>query len=383
MISDVYFPRINGVSTSIRTFHKELTGLGHEITLVAPEYGADDEHHDWLFRIPSRYLPVDPEDRVMKRKYITALRKVLLQNRYDIIHIQTPFVAHYSGIDLARRLNIPCVESYHTHFEEYLHHSLPFLPKRAISFSARWFNRRQCNNVDAVIVPSTIMREVLTGHGIKKPIEIISTGINEEFFRPGDGMRFRRDYAIDPERPVLVYVGRVAHEKNIDFLLHMLVEVCKTIPDVLLIIAGEGPAQNHLHALTRTLKLDDNVRFIGYLDRAITLLDCYCAGDVFVFSSKTETQGLVLLEAMAQGVPVVSISVLGTSDILDANRGALIAEERTEDFAGKVVRVLMEPGLRQLLSTEARAYAQTWSANVFAVKAATFYEKTVNNYFLN
>ena len=383
MISDVYFPRINGVSTSIKTFHRELTGLGHEITLVAPEYGVDDENHDWLFRVPSRYLPVDPEDRVMKRKYIAALRKVLLQNRYDIIHIQTPFIAHHTGIDLARRLNIPCVETYHTHFEEYLHHYLPFIPKRAISFSARWFNRKQCNNVDAVIVPSTVMRDLLAGHGVKKPIEIISTGINEEFFHPGDGMRFRKDYAIDPERPVLVYVGRVAHEKNIDFLLHMLVEVRKTIPDILLLIAGEGPARNHLHALARTLKLEDNVRFIGYLDRATTLLDCYCSGDVFVFSSRTETQGLVLLEAMAQGVPVVSISVLGTSDILDANRGALIAEEKTDDFAGKVIRVLTEPGLRQLLSSEARTYAQTWSANAFAVKVAAFYEKTVNNYCLN
>ena len=383
MISDVYFPRINGVSTSIKTFHKELTGLGHEITLVAPEYGASDEQQDWLFRIPSRYVPVDPEDRVMKRRYIVALRKTLMQNHFDIVHIQTPFVAHYAGIDLARRLNVPCVETYHTHFEEYLHHYLPFLPKCAISFSARWFNRRQCNNVDAVIVPSTIMRELLGEYGIKKPIEIISTGINEEFFRPGNGLRFRKEYAINPERPVLVNVGRVAHEKNIDFLLHMLVEVRKIIPEVLLVIAGEGPARNHLRALVRTLKLDDNVRFIGYLDRASTLLDCYCAGDVFVFSSKTETQGLVLLEAMAQGIPVVSLSALGTGDILDANRGALVAQEQTEDFANKVIRVLLEPGLHQILSTEAKAYAQTWSAQAFAIKAAAFYEHTVNSYRLN
>ena len=384
MISDVYFPRINGVSTSIKTFHKELTGLGHEITLVAPAYGADDEQQDWLFRIPSRYLPVDPEDRMMKRKYLAALcNNTLLQNHYDIIHIQTPFIAHYAGIDLARRLNVPCVETYHTHFEDYLHHYLPFLPKRAIRFSVRWFNRKQCNNVDAVIVPSRAMHAVLTGYGIKQPIEIISTGINEEFFRPGDGMRFRMEYGIDPDRQVLINVGRVAHEKNIDFLLYMLVEVRKTIPDVLLIITGEGPAQNHLCDLTRTLKLDNNVRFIGYLDRTTALLDCYRSGDVFVFSSRTETQGLVLLEAMAQGVPVVSTSALGTSDILDADRGALVAAEQTEDFANKVIRVLQEPGLQQTLSADARNYARTWSAKEFAVKTAAFYEQAISNYYRN
>ena len=383
MISDVYFPRINGVSTSIQTFYKELTGLGHEVTLIAPAYGADDGNHEWVYRIPSRSLPLDPEDRLMKRTYIRELHGALTRNNYDVIHIQTPFVAHYTGVDLARRLNLPRVETYHTHFEEYFYHYLPWLPKSLMRHSARWFNRRQCGDVDGLIVPSRAMLEVLREYRIDRPMEIIATGIDENFFRPGNGARFRARHGIDQDRPVLVHVGRVAHEKNIDFLLRSLDVLRRRIPDVLLIIAGEGPAETHLRNLAATLKLDNNLKFLGYLDRSSELLDCYCAGDVFIFGSKTETQGLVLLEAMAQGVPVVSIAALGTTDILDAGRGALVAEEQPEDFAGKTARVLLNPELHKTLSEDARDYARTWTAKEFALKALLFYERTIYHYRLN
>ena len=383
MISDVYFPRINGVSTSIRTFHKELTELGHDITLIAPEYNENNGAHDWIHRVPSRYIPLDPEDRMMQRRHISTLYDTLKREQYDILHIQTPFVAHYEGVKLSRMLDIPRVETYHTHFEEYLYHYMPFAPKSLMRFSARWFNRQQCNDVDAVIVPSQAMLNILEDYGIERPKEIIATGIDEEFFKKGDGSRFRAKYGIEQNRPVLVHVGRVAHEKNIDFLLQMLPLVRKTIPDILLVIAGEGPATGHLQNLVRTLDLENNVQFVGYLDRATTLLDCYCAGDIFVFASRTETQGLVLLEAMAQGVPVVSISALGTDDILGPGQGALVAQEDREDFATKVIRLLQDPAQRSHLAREARVYAGTWSAKSFAVKTELFYQKAIEGYRLN
>ena len=383
MISDVYYPRINGVSTSIKTFNTELEKLGHEITLIAPEYGADDEVNGKLYRIPSRYIPIDPEDRMMKRNKISSLSETLAAKDFDILHIQTPFVAHYAGVELSQKLNIPRVVTYHTHFEEYLYHYLPYAPKSAMRFSARWFNRKQCNDVDAIIVPSKPMHDVLLDYEINKPIEIIATGIQEEFFKPGDGARFRKSYGIDSDRPVLIHIGRVAHEKNIDFLLHMLVTLRRLVPNILLVIAGEGPAESHLRKLTKTLGLEDNVLFVGYLDRDGPLLDCYCAGDVFVFGSRTETQGLVLLEAMAQGIPVVSISALGTNDILNSKRGALVALEDTEDFANKVVSVLEDKALQKRLSEEALAYAKTWSAKEFALKATRFYENTISKYQIN
>ena len=377
MISDVYFPRINGVSTSIKTFREELTQLGHEVTLIAPVYPDHTETDPEIIRIPSRYLFLDPEDRIMKRKMISALKDKLSGRQFDILHIQTPFIAHYAGIELSNTLGIPRVVTYHTHFEEYLYHYLPYVPKSLMRFSARWFNRKQCNDVDSIIVPSTAMLDILETYGIHKPIEIIATGIDEKFFTPGDGIRFRKKYNIKQDRPLLVHIGRVAHEKNIDFLLNMLVELRKTIPDVLLVIAGEGPARNHLMQLCKTLNIENNVLFVGYLDRETSLLDCYCAGDVFVFASKTETQGLVLLEAMAQRIPVVSLSVLGTKDILDAEKGVIVAKEDVSDFATKVSKLLSTPELHKQLANEAYDYARSWSSRAFAEKKQNFYQKTI------
>ena len=380
MISDVYFPRINGVSTSIKTFRTKLIAQGHEVTLITPEYGPYDRSDSQLLRIPSRVIPMDPEDRLMKSSSIYALEKRLQDEHYDLIHIQTPFVAHRVGIMLARRLGIPVIESYHTYFEEYLYHYFPFLPKAVMRFAARWFTRRQCNKVDALVVPSQAMLDVLRDYGVTRQMEIIPTGIEDRYLSWPGTTQFRDDYKIPQDRPVLVHIGRVAHEKNIDFLFEVLLQARKTLPDILLVIAGEGPALEHLKTLSRNLELEDNLLFVGYLDRDTTLLECYLAGNAFVFASRTETQGLVLLEAMALGVPVVSTAVMGTRDILKSQRGALVAEEDIQDFAKKIVTLLQDPDLQQKLGGEARAYARTWSAEEMALRMIDFYEHIIDDH---
>ena len=380
MISDVYFPRINGVSTSIQTFRKELETLGHEVQLITPSYPQAYQHDNNIYRIPSRELPFDPEDRLMKRQYIAELMPLLPDQQFDILHIQTPFVAHYAGLKLAKHLNIPAVETYHTHFEEYFYHYLPYVPKPLLKFAARRINCRQCNAVDALVVPSTAMFRVLHNYGVKKPISIIPTGLDEALFKPGDGTAFRTKHNIPNDRPVIVHIGRAAHEKNIDFLLQMLADVRKTIPDILFVIAGEGPALSHLQNLSQTLNIHKNVLFVGYLDRESELLDCYRAGNAFVFASRTETQGLVLLEAMAQSTPVVSTARLGTIDILKANQGAVVAEENIKDFSDKLIGLLQNPEQQSRLSDEALAYARSWSSQQMALKKIEFYQRTIDSF---
>lgn len=379
-ITDVYFPRINGVSTSIRTFMEEFIKLGHDVSLIAPEYTPEDERHDNLHRIPSRALPLDPEDRLFNRKHVRKLTDHLKERQFDIVHIETPFFAHYEGLRLADALGIPIIETYHTHFEEYFYHYLPLLPKAALKFAARQFNRRQCNSVDALVVPSQAMKDILDEYGVRKPMRIIPTGMDDHFFTPGNGERFRAERGIPPDRPVLMHVGRAAHEKNIDFLLHMLDHLRRQTPDVLLVIAGEGPALNHLKSLANTLKLNDHIRFVGYLDRKTTLLDCYAAGDVFVFASRTETQGLVLLEAMAQGTPVVSTAKLGTVDILAPGKASIIAEEDIGDFSSKVQQLLEDPVLYQKLKAECLPYARSWSAQEMAEQKLDYYRETIDGF---
>jgi 1,2-diacylglycerol 3-alpha-glucosyltransferase len=373
-ISDVYFPRINGVSTSIRTFVKQMQSLGHEVHLIAPDYAASTEDESWIKRIPARSIYFDPEDKLMK--WGAAMQKLpeLRRENYDLIHVHTPFVAHYLGLRLARELKVPCVETYHTFFEDYLHHYLPWVPKLIARGIARTISKRQCNAVDAIVAPSKPMLDVLRAYGVKAAAEVIPTGLQEHSFKDADGKAFRVKYDIPLDRPMLLFVGRVAFEKNISFLLEMTKVLIEKHPDALLVVAGQGPAEKSLHKLAADLGLDNNIKFIGYLDRNTELNACYQAADIFVFSSKSETQGLVLLEAMAQGTPVVAISELGTASILIEGKGALIAADNIEGFADKVHYLLKYPEDRYELGKVALMYAtENWTAKLQAERMLHFY----------
>jgi glycosyltransferase involved in cell wall biosynthesis len=350
-ISDVYFPRINGVSTSIRTFVKQMQAMGHDVHLIAPDYGVKTEDDDWIKRIPAR----------------------------SIYFIHTPFVAHYLGLKLAHLLDVPSVETYHTFFEDYLHLYLPIIPKSIAKSLARFISRRQCNKVDAIVAPSQPMLHVLREYGITTKGEVVPTGLQAHSFAGADGEAFRDKHDIAQDRPMALFVGRVAFEKNIGFLLQMWVHLIKKVPNALLVIAGEGPAEESLHVLSKKLGLQDNVKFLGYLDRNTELNACYRSADVFVFSSKSETQGLVLLEAMAQGTPVVAIAELGTKSILVEGEGALIAPDEEIEFANKVERVLSDKKLRKQLSGAGLKYVKTsWTDKAQAVRMIDFYKEVID-----
>jgi glycosyltransferase involved in cell wall biosynthesis len=179
MISDVYFPRVNGVSTSIQTFRAELTARGHQVDLLAPAWPTGWDDDPGIHRIPSRQVPLDPEDRLMSRAVARARLHELADERYDIVHVQTPFLAHYLGVEFARRLAIPVVETYHTFFEEYLFHYVPFVPKAAMRALARAVSRSQAAQVDRLIVPASRSRH---SPAVTARAFAVSTGS-----RPGTG----------------------------------------------------------------------------------------------------------------------------------------------------------------------------------------------------
>lgn len=377
-ISDVYFPRINGVSTSIETFRHELRKLGHTVHLIAPDYQYPSSDESDIQRVTSRRVPFDPEDRLMSFSLVMQHLEQYRSEQYDIIHIQTPFVAHYLGIKLSKLLDIPCIETYHTFFEEYLYHYVPLVPKKLMRLIAQRFSRHQGNSLSGMVVPSHPMLEILKNYGITTRTEVIPTGIEPESFVPGDRAGFRRNYNIAEDRPVLLFVGRVAHEKNIGFLLQVLTQVRRQIANVLFVIAGEGPARASLELEVKQLDLGDNVMFIGYLDRETELNSCYRSADIFIFASRTETQGLVLLEAMAQGVPVVSTAELGTRDVLMESQGVWIAKEELADFSEKIIKMLNDAVARKTLGDSGRAYAHGWSASKQAERLHTFYQSVCN-----
>ena len=370
MISDVYFPRINGVSTSIDSFRSELRALGHRVTLICPEYPeahtlarahdhVDDED---ILRIPARGVMRDPEDRMMRFSAITGLIPILQSRAVNIVHIHTPFVAHYAGVKIARALKIPVVESYHTFFEEYLYNYIPWLPKSWLKAAARYFSRSQCNAVDGLIVPSSPMRNTLLTYGIKTAMHIIPTGLNFAQFDTPPQRDFRAELGMTTDQPLLLFVGRVALEKNIDFLLDMLPFVLAKAPNAVLVIAGEGPAERHIKNKIQQLGLNSSVKCIGYMRRDGALQDAYRAADVFVFASRTETQGLVLVEALALGTPVVALGVMGTLDVLNPQGGCIIPPEEPRAFAEAVSQLILDPAHYQTLKAQTLPYARSWSA---------------------
>jgi glycosyltransferase involved in cell wall biosynthesis len=381
MLSDVYFPRINGVSTSIQTFRTTLAHLGVRVTIVAPDYpgtnSAADAYED-IQRLPSRAVPLDPEDRLMHWSHLAQLDRRLASADscdVDLVHVQTPFAAHYAGLRLARARKIPCLATYHTHFEEYLFHYIRMLPKAALRAAARQLARHQCNALDAVVVPSQPMAMTLRDYGVTSPLHVIPTGLPESQFQRGDGARFRETWAIAAERKVALFVGRAAFEKNIGFLLEMTALARRQQPRLMLVIAGEGPALPALRRQAAALGIADHVRFVGYLPREGGLRDCYAAADVFTFASHTETQGLVLLEAMAIGLPVLAIPALGAAEIINPARGAIAAAATPEEFAGQLVALLDQPARLLAMADEAIDFAREWDAATQGARLAALYRQ--------
>nr|WP_320132399.1 glycosyltransferase [uncultured Holophaga sp.] len=374
-VTDVYFPRMTGVCTAIQTYRSQLAAQGIETLLIAPDYGPAQDPPGTT-RLPSFAAPFDHEDRLVRpgRFRRAALR---LAEGCDLVHIHTPFSAHGAGLAAARRFGLPVVATYHTLFEEYLHLYARFLPRGFSRPLARHLSRRHCNQMDAVVVPSSAMAERLRSYGVTKPIHILPTGIPIERFARGDRRRFRAAQGIPEERPVALFLGRVAREKNLGFLLEAFRCALADCPELLLILAGEGPAEPELRSRIQSWGLEDSVRFLGNMDRVIALPDCLAGVDLFAFASKTETQGLVLLEAMAAGLPVVSLAEMGTRDILQPASGARVPEEDPTAFGSALAEVAQDQDLRSRMSEASRAWVGVWSDTALTARLADLYRKLI------
>lgn len=381
-ISDVYFPRVNGVSTSIKTFMDDLLNQGHQIHLIAPRYFLNEDslkHEKNITRISSKPIFFDPEDHLMKYSELMKTVDWIIKQKFDLIHIQTPFIAHFFGRKLSKLTGVPTVETYHTSFEDYLHLYLPWFPEILARKLSKLIAKKLCNSVDAVISPSKQMADILKEYGITKEIKVLPTGLPQQYFKKTESSIVAERYNLPKDKKILLYVGRVAHEKNIDFLLKAFKEITKKLSDYCLVITGEGPAEEHIHKMTSKLGLSKSVQFIGYLDKDTELLMIYQLADLFVFASKTETQGLVLLEAMAQGTPVVSIAELGTKSILENNMGAIISKDDPVDFATKCINVLSDKALYEKMSKEAIIYVKkNWSSSEIAANLSSYYQALVD-----
>ena len=376
LVTDTYFPRINGVSTSTQIFAEEFTKLGHEVHIYAPAFpNSIDENHSFkIYRFPSMYLFFDPEDRLGMPGKAPKLVQQFIDNKYDIVHTQTPFTIGKPAVQWARQSGAKVVHTYHTLFAAYVEHYLWFLPKVLSIWYAKSTSRRYCDSCDLIITPSTEMKNVLSSYNVSKPIEVIPTGIRLERFEGRDGRRYRQSNGYKPEDKLLLFMGRVAEEKNIDFLLKVVNRLKDKVPNIKFLIAGEGAAKKRLEKMVDDLQLNNIVHFAGYLSKD-NWRDCYAGADLFVFASVTETQGLVVTEAMAAGTPVVAVGEMGIKDVLASNQGGLVTRLDEDEFTDAVYRMLTDQRLYDQKKSETLAEADKWSSTSMAKRMIAAYEQ--------
>ena len=378
VFTDSFKPYTSGVVTSICTFREELSALGHETFVFAPSYPNYRETDKNVFRFFSVPAPTNPDYSVpvpISPRINIIARKLDL----DLIHVHTPFIMGQVGARQARRLDVPLVFTYHTQYDQYVHY-VPMGQEWAKDLTIKYC-RYFCNRCDLVITPSSDIKEQVLSYRIEAPVEVIPTGVDVNKFSRGDRTWLRREFGIDEDKKICIYVGRLTREKNLEFLLKAFRLVLDRYPKTCLVIVASGPLERELKKLTisQGMALNRDVIFTGFLPFE-RLVDAYHGADLFTFASLTETQGIVLVEAMASGLPVVAVRASGTQDMVENGRQGLLTRCDLEDFAQQVVRVLTDDELRRNLAEKAVKRAAALSSRAMAKKLEESYYRVIERY---
>lgn len=362
--TEVYHPVVNGIVSSIDGLAAGLRELGHDVYCFAPRMPGCEESAP-VYRMPSLPLPVQTAYRLTVPVVNRRSRHAIV-NRLHVLHAHSPFVTGWMAVRYARRLRIPLVYTYHTRLEEYAHY-VPFDPN-ATRRAASTLTRNFANLADAVIVPTPAMRERLYELGVTAPVEVIPSGIDLRRFAAGRRSEtLRRELGVGNGERMLLFVSRLAREKNVELLLRAL---ARTPASLKLIIAGDGPEREALQTMTAECGISGRVRFLGEVDRD-RLPDLYASADAFVFASMTETQGLVLAEALAAGSLVLAADAPQVRDVL-GGAGELLRPS-AEAFAQAMSRVPAAP--QPLLRERALAAAARFGIEEQARKVAGVYTR--------
>ena len=366
MFTDTYAPETNGVVTSLVSTARSLRRRGHRVIVVAPAHPEGDEEHPDLFHLRSASFPFYPEFRMafpLPAKVVANLPAM----PFDIIHAHTFFFIGCFGAYLARLRHTPLFFTYHTKFEDYLHY-LP-VNQRITKPQTLWLSRQFSNQCDRVIAPSQGTESLLRSYGISAPIEVLPGGVDLERFGPAEDVP---GVIRDNQGPVLLSVGRLGKEKNLEFLLEAFGVVASAAPHARLIIVGDGTHRGELERRVAASVHAGQITFTGALEQS-QLGTYYRNADALVFTSLTETQGLVLVEALAHGLPVVAVDCPVTRECVLGDAGVLVPEQ-TDVFARAALDLIAEPPEQGAQRTAAaRAAAAPYSVDALAGRLEQLY----------
>jgi len=371
MMTNTFTPFVGGVARSVTAFAQECRKAGHRVVIVAPVFEGAPESEEDVIRIPAiqHFNGGDFSVALPVPGYL-SLR--LERFRPDIVHSHHPHLLGNTAVRIASRFSRPLVFTHHTMYEHYLHY-VPANAHRLQQFVIRLV-AGYCNLCDHVIAPSQSVARILRRRGVDTPINVVPTGVDVQRFGRGDGRAFRRSMRIAQKAFVAGYVGRLAPEKNLPFLAEAMSNFVARRDDAQFLVVGSGSSEDVIREIFDRDGLSDRLHFTGSLDGQ-DLVDAYHAMDVFVFASYSETQGMVLTEAMAAGKPVVALDGPGVREVVqDRWNGRLLQRRSVRNFAAAVARMASaSPKRRETLRQAAFETAQRFSMDRCARKLLDVY----------
>jgi glycosyltransferase involved in cell wall biosynthesis len=371
--TNAYKPRVSGVVTSISLFRQGLIDAGHRVHIVAPEQGEYEDEEPYVFRLPAIDMPgeIIPSLAIpLKVPIDIALRGI----RPSLIHSHHPILMGDLAEAFARELEIPLVFTFHTRYDEYAEHYFPIAPELA-GMVVEQIVALYLEKCAHIITPTASIRDfILREYGPSAPVTIVPTPVNLSAYEDLAPGRVQADLGLQGAE-VLLYVGRIAGEKGLDFLLRVFARIVTERSRVRLLLVGDGPCESELKKLARELGIGDQVLFCGAVPHS-EVPHYAAAADLFVFSSVTETQGLVLIEAMAAGTPIVAVEAPGSMDILDEGGGLLVPQQE-EVFAEAVVDLLRDRRRLEALGRQATRVVQRYTIPTATERLSAVYQATV------
>ncbi len=372
--TDGYLPQLNGVATSVDSWTKELEKLGHEVYILAPKY-PNYKDRDNVIRLSSIRVLKQPDIRLagfLPIKSMVEISKI----KFDIIHGLSGGTVSSLGLIVARLKKIPYVFTYYTRWNHFTHYFFKgkLISPKIVEKASRIF----CNRCNCIIVPARKIKDELISFGVKKPIVVIPSGVDLTKFKKQEKGFLRKKTGIKKEK-ILLYIGRLEKEKSVDFLLKTFEKIYLEDSNVNLVLIGDGKEEAKLKELAKKLKIEKNVYFAGLIGRD-KINKVFADAEIFVFASTTETQGMVILEALASGLPVVAVNDPVYEGVIQNKINGVLVEPDVKQFAKACLDILSNPKERERLSDSAIKSMHNFSLSQTAKSFEKLYKNLISGY---
>ncbi|WP_142847054.1 glycosyltransferase [Telmatospirillum sp. J64-1] len=373
MMTNTYAPHVGGVARSVDAFTQAYRRLGHKVLVVAPEFEDMPEHEQDVVRVPA-LQHFNGSDFSVVLPVPGLLDEAIEAFAPELIHAHHPFLLGSTALRLSRRLDLPLVFTHHTMYEQYTHYvpgDSETLRRFVVNLSTSY-----ANLCDHIFAPSESVADILRERNVETPITVIPTGVRLEEFDRGSGPGMRAVLDIPPDAFLVGHVGRLAPEKNLEFLARAVIAFMAAEPRAHFLLVGKGPSEKVVREAFVRAGLTSRLHMPGQLEGAM-LASAYRAMDVFAFASQSETQGMVLAEAMAAGVPVVAVDAPGCREVVrDRRNGCLLPAENEVTFAGALMWMSrLSPDERAGILQEVRETAVAFSLERSVERAVGIYRE--------